>query len=187
VSLCAAVLAVIGATAAGTVPAAATTTTAMPSLSAARLTGQFTMSGRVTVAVHIRGERAGQKVHRTWTFAPTCPSGQCPEVGLGRMRAAGTDLLRLFRTGPARYSGHGVFYAPLTCGSTTYTRGESVPFTITVRITAAALSAGIPVATAIKATYTNRSRKNLTNCVAVPGHDAATYTGTVNAQSPAGT
>jgi hypothetical protein len=180
------VLAVIGATAVATVPAAATTTT-RPPLAAARLQGQFTMSGRVTVAVHIRGERVGQKVRRTWTFAPTCPTGQCVEVGLGRTRAAGTDLLRLFRTGPARYSGHGVFYVPLKCGSTTYAQGESVPFTITVRITAAALSAGIPVATAIKATYTNRSRTNLTNCVAVPGHDAATYAGTVIAQLLAGT
>lgn len=181
----AAVLAVIGATAAGTVPAGATTT-GMPPLAAARLQGQFTMSGRVTVAVNVRGERVGQKVQRTWTFAPACPTGWCTQIGLGRTRSAGTDLLWLFRTGPARYSGHGVFYAPLRCGNTTYARGESVPFTITVRITAAALSAGVPVATAIKATYTNRSRKNLTNCVAVPGHDAATYTGTVNAQSLAG-
>ncbi len=165
-----AVLAVLVAT-------AAAAGAAVPSpLATARLQGQFTVSGRVTVAVNIRGERARQTVVRTWTFAPTCPAGACPEVGLKRTRASGFDLLRLFQTRTGGYSGHGTFYVPLNCGGTTYPKGESVPFTITVHVTAVSATG---VATAIKATYMNRSRRNLTNCVAVPGHDAATYTGTL--------
>jgi hypothetical protein len=52
-----------------------------------------------------------------------------------------------------------------------------VPYTITVRVTAAAIAAGVDAATRVSAVYTNRSRTNLTPCVAVPGHDAATYHG----------
>ena len=72
--------------------------------------------------------------------------------------------------------GAGLF-APLRCAGRTYRHGERVPFTITVRITAAASVNGVIVATRLRATYVNRTRINLTPCVVAPGHDAATYRG----------
>ena len=56
----------------------------------------------------------------------------------------------------------------------------SIPFQIRVHVTATGPAAGGgTVATAITASYVNTSRLNLTPCVAVLGHDAATYTGTL--------
>jgi hypothetical protein len=131
----------------------------------------------VTVADNIRGEHVGQRVTRIWTFTPACASGACSTIKLARARAAGSDRLTLHRRGPGYYVGKGSFYAPLKCGSDTYPKGAAVPFTITVRVTAVTLFAGFVVATAVSATYTNPSRTNLTPCIAVLGHDAATYHG----------
>jgi hypothetical protein len=78
---------------------------------------------------------------------------------------------------PGYYVGTGSFYAPLRCGRHVWPRGASVPFTITVRVTAAALAGSEVLATQIAATYTNRARFNRTPCVAAPSHDAATYVG----------
>ena len=147
------------------------------SLAAARLDGQFTLSGRVTVAVNVRGERVGQLVTRTWTFSSSCPTGACPAVRLARARSAGIDQLTLRQRAPAYYTGTGQFYAPLTCAGRAYARGEVVPFTITVRITAATTVGALVQATEIKATYTNKARMNLTPCVAAQSRDAATYSG----------
>jgi hypothetical protein len=141
------------------------------------LQGAFRLSGRITVATRVPGERAGQPVLRTWTLIPACPAGPCPIIGLIRRRPTGTDRLRLRRLAPAQYVGTGSFLAPLRCGSRTYRRGAAVPYTIAVRITAAVLSGGVTLATGINATYTNRTRTNLTRCVSVLGHDAATYHG----------
>lgn len=153
-------------------------------LAAARLDGTFQLAGHVTVAVDIRGEHAGQRVKRSWTFTPRCPVGACNTIKLVRSRTNGKDTLVLHRQAPASYVGTGSFYAPLRCAGHIYRRGESVPFKVVVRITAAAANThGVVVATRIKASYTNRSRTNLTACVAVPGHDAATYSGSL-AQSP---
>ncbi len=135
------------------------------------------MSGRVTVAIHVGGERRGQRVSRRWTFAPFCAAGQCARITLTRSRAGGTDTLVLHRQSPGHYRGTGRFYAPLNCAGTLHPRGESVPFTITVRITRATRSSSGPVATSIAATYKNRSRTNLTPCVRLPSHDAAIYAG----------
>jgi hypothetical protein len=146
-------------------------------LGSARLVGEFALAGRVTVAHDVKGERVGQRIGRTWTFTPLCAAGACTTIQLVRRRASGVDTLTLNRIGSGDYSGTGIFYAPLRCAGRTYARGESVPFTITVRITAAALFGSLDVATRISATYTNRSRRNLTRCVHVPGHDAAVYHG----------
>jgi hypothetical protein len=148
-----------------------------PSPGSARLQGQFLLTGHVTVAKHVRGERAGQNVIRTWTFVPRCAAGACATTSLIRARSGGGDKLVLHRRKRGYYVGNGSFYAPLRCGQRTYNNGEAVPFTITVRVTAATVSAGVVFATGVSASYTNRSRRNLTPCVAVLGHDAATYRG----------
>jgi hypothetical protein len=144
---------------------------------AARLQGQFRMAGRVTRASNVHGVHVGDKVTRTWTFTPGCPTGACGTVVLVRNRGRGTDRVTLHRKRPGYYTGHSSFYAPLRCGGRVYKRGELVPFTITVRVRAAAVSGGIVVATRISGSYTNRSRTNRTPCVLLPGHDAATYRG----------
>jgi hypothetical protein len=159
-----------------------------PPLGSARLDGQFLLAGRVIKAVRIRGEYVGQRVLRTWRFTSICSTGQCARVSLVRQRASGTDRLTLARISPGYYEGNGKFFAPLRCGRRTYRRGESVPFTIQVRVRAAQLVNGAAVATRITATYTNRGRRNLTPCVAFPGHDKAFYHGhmvaATAAQSP---
>jgi hypothetical protein len=182
-----AILALAGSPALGASPALAamptpptpTPTPPAPTLTRARLQGQFLLAGRVTVANNVRGEHVGQKVTRTWTFVPGCPAGACATIGLLRRRVGGSDQLVLRRRDPGYYTGTGSFFAPLKCGSRTYPKGSAVPFTITVRVTAATLSGAAVVATRINASYTNRSRSNLTPCPAFLGHDAATYHGHV--------
>jgi hypothetical protein len=160
----------------GPLSIAAADTPAAPG--SARLLGPYDLAGHITVAKRVLGERAGQNFHRTWTFFPTCRTGSCATVGLVRARAGGSDRLTLHRRAPGSYSGTGRFVAPLRCARRTYARGQSVPFTVTVQVTAAvALSSGGVVATRVSATYTNSSRTNLTRCFAVLGHDAATYHG----------
>jgi hypothetical protein len=154
-----------------------------PDPATARLVGQFLLTGRVTVARGVRGEHVGQKVSRTWTFAPACTTGACRVIGLVRARSAGSDRLLLRRRSPGYYVGSGTFYAPLRCGRRVYQRGAAVPFTIAVRITGAVLAGSLNVASTINATYTNRSRRNLTPCVAVLGRDAASYHGHVVAST----
>lgn len=137
---------------------------------APQLQGTFQMTGTVTVAKNVRGEHVGEVVHRTWTFTPLCPDVPCATVRLVRQRGTGTatDALTLHAVGPSKYTGAGEFLAPLLCAGRIYRPGQSVPFTITVRVTAAGQ---------LIATYVNRSRLNLTPCVGVLGHDAARYTG----------
>ena len=139
----------------------------------ALLTGKFQMSGRVTAAYNVRGERVGQVVARTWTFTPQCATAPCAAVQLVRGRATGVDTLTLQQTRPGAYAGSGVFYAPLRCSGRVYPRGEEIPFRITVRVTAT----NGPTASAISATYVNRERTNLTPCLGVLGHDSARYVG----------
>ena len=171
----------------GAAAPAAAVTTPPPTPANARLQGQFNLTGLVTVAENVRGERPGQTVTRTWTFTPTCATGVCSTIALVRSRAAGSDRLVLGLRGPGYYVGTGRFFAPLRCGRRTWRRGSVVPFTISVEVTAAALAGSEIVATHIRATYTNRSRSNRTPCVAVLGHDAAVYTGLfVGAAPPSG-
>jgi hypothetical protein len=139
----------------------------------ALLKGAFRMSGRVTVASNVRGERVGQLVTRTWTFTPQCASAPCPTVQLVRGRGNGTDTLTLQQTRTGAYAGSGLFYAPLRCSGRIYPRGQEIPFRISVRITATDGTR----ASAISATYVNRERTNLTPCIGVLGHDSARYVG----------
>jgi hypothetical protein len=145
----------------------------------ARLEGQFTVSGQITVAVHIRGEHVGQTVMRSWTFTPLCPTRGCDQVQLRRNRGGGTDSVVLNLQSPDYYVGQGRFFAPVRCGGRRHARGESVPFTISVQITGARIVSGVAVATQVQASYVNPQRVNRTRCVAIPGHDAATYTGSL--------
>lgn len=145
----------------------------------ARLEGQFTMTGQITVAVRVRGEHVGQRVLRSWTFTPLCSSGGCEQVELVRQRQGGSDAVVLNLTAPDYYVANGRFFAPVRCGRRRHGRGESVPFTIAVQVTNARIASGQPVATQLQATYVNSARLNRTRCVAVPGHDAAAYTGSL--------
>jgi hypothetical protein len=155
-----------------------------PLADTARLQGQFHLTGHVTAALGVRGERVGQPVQRTWTFLPTCPVGPCRTLALVRQRATGTDRLLLGLVAADYYSGTARFYAPLRCHGRVHRRGALVPFTVTAQITNAVLGGdGIPVATEIHATYTNRSRINRTRCVAAPAHDAAAYDGSLAVNS----
>jgi hypothetical protein len=167
--LIAVLLSVAGATAAAAQP--------FPPPGSARLSGTFQLKGRVTQAMNILGEHRGDVVYRQWKFTPLCQAGQCQTVRLVRQRAGGSDTLLLHRTAPARYVGQGRFFAPLRCAGVVYPRGVSVPFTITVRVTAVTTVLDALVASQVHATYVNRRRQNLTACVAVPGHDAAVYDG----------
>ncbi len=139
----------------------------------ALLKGSFQMSGHVTVAANVRGERVGQVVTRTWTFTPQCATAPCAAVQLVRGRAGGTDALTLELTSTGSYAGSGVFYAPMRCSGRIYPRGQEIPFRITVRVTAT----NGTEASAISATYVNRERTNLTPCIGVLGHDSARYVG----------
>jgi hypothetical protein len=143
----------------------------------AHLGGSFVLAGTVTAADNVRGEHAGQSLHRTWTFTPGCATGACATVTLVRPRAGGTDTLTLTRRAPGYYVGSSSFYRPLRCGSRIYQRGERVPFRIAVRVTLAIMSNGQDIASRINASYRNQVRYNLTPCVAYLGHDAASYHG----------
>lgn len=152
---------------------------AQPIVPAHQLQGSFQMSGTVTVARSIPGEWVGQPVARTWTFTPLCSTGPCATVQLVRQRAAGTDTVVLHAVGPNKYSGAGRFYAPLRCSGRPYPTGEAVPFKIKVTVTATIPAGTGTAASAIRATYVNSSRLNLTPCIGILGHDAARYTGQI--------
>jgi hydroxyacyl-ACP dehydratase HTD2-like protein with hotdog domain len=96
---------------------------------------------------------------------------------LVRHRANAADTVTLQRRAPGEYAGMGLFYAPLRCKRRIFTKGELVPYTLDLHITAAQVFANVDTATAITATYTNRARVNLTPCVVAPSHDAARYDG----------
>ncbi|MDQ6810311.1 MAG: hypothetical protein M3Z95_00235 [Actinomycetota bacterium] len=143
----------------------------------ASVQGTFTMTGLVTVAHHVPGEQVGQQLTRTWTFAPLCPTAPCTAVQVVRTRINGSDTV-VFNLRPGGYyAGRGMFYLPLRCAGRRYPHGEQVLFKLTVRVTGKAVVNGTVIATGIVATYRNRTRKNLTPCVAVLGHDAASYSG----------
>jgi hypothetical protein len=146
--------------------------------SSARLDGTFAMSGHVTIALNVKGERSGEKIIRAWTFASACPAGQCATVTLTRSLGSGkTNTLTLRLKSPGHYMGRGSLFAPLACQGHKFARGERVPFVITVRITGAAEVNGVRYASDIRATYTNRRRINRTRCVLPPSRESATYNG----------
>jgi len=149
-----------------------------PEIAAARLQGNYAVSGVVTQAVGVAGEHRGQHVRRTWNFISPCPTGACPLLGLHRQRAAATDPLFLRQVGPGRYTGAGVFAAPLRCHGRLYRRGSDVPYAITVTVTAAAPQPdGSVLATGFLATYRNLARVGKTRCYSPPSFDSARYLG----------
>ncbi len=152
-------------------------------LASARLQGAFTMVGRVTDAVNAGGEHPGEIVRRTWTFTSPCPAGPCPTLTLVRTRNRAvpplTDQLVLSERSPGLYSGAATFLAPARCAGTRYAKGEAVPFTIDVRVTAAQVIGGQVIATGVRGFYRSPRRIGLTRCVSAPAHDAARYTGTL--------
>ena len=156
---------------------AASATAQSPSIETARLQGSFELAGRITAAFNVRGEHVGQMVTRIWTFTSSCPAGPCRTVGLLRARGRGHDSLLLHQLAPGYYVGKGRFYAPLRCGTHINRHGELVPFTIALHITSAIVQNGVVIAARINASYLNRRRINLTRCVVLKSHDAATYHG----------
>ena len=155
----------VGALATLAAPLSAAGASPDPLLAQARLGGVWDMLGRVTKAVGIPGEHRGEAVSRTWTFTPQCVTGQCPTVTLLRNRAGGTDSLLL----------------TVRCHRVSYAKGEVVPFTITVRITAAVATSAAVDATRVTATYRNQERIGLTRCVSPPSYDSASYRGAPSA------
>ena len=151
----------------------------------ARLQGIFAMTGVVTRADGIPGERRGQHVRRSWTFKSTCASGPCAEVTLVRKRTGGTtDTLVLHRTALGSYAGTGSFPVPLRCSGRTYPHGGVASVRIALRIVKVAVVQTTPFATAISATYSNPKRVNHTPCAGALGRDSARYKGPLSSVLP---
>jgi PKD repeat protein len=87
------------------------------------------------------------------------------------------DVVGLVRRGRALYTGRGKFWIALTCAGAVVKHGGLATETITVRVVGAATVGTTPVATRLKATYTNPVRTNMTRCPGGIGHDAARYRG----------
>jgi hypothetical protein len=147
------------------------------------------MQGRITVADDVRGEHAGQRVHRTWTFDPHCKHGACKHVVVKRRRSARgiLDTVTLNRQSPGVYSGWGHFWMALECNGRVVRHSGVAAERITVRITRAARAGRTRYATAISASYFNPYRHQYTRCPGIIGHDSATYTGHLEVKSIAAT
>jgi hypothetical protein len=153
--------------------------------SAARLQGTWKMSGKVTRADGVRGERKGQRVTRKWTFTSSCASGPCSKVTLRRERSNKQfDKLTLTRLGSAGYKGSGKFYVRLKCNGKTYNRGGIAYYKIGLSVTKSRTVQGKRFATAIRANYNNTRRVNKTPCGGSIGRDAGTYTGKLSSAVP---
>lgn len=144
-----------------------------------RLQGTFTMHGVLTAVENVYGEHQGQHVRRSWTFVPKCGTGGCRRVLLKRRRSGRhiLDLVMLRRQRSGLYRGRGRFWVPLRCAGQVDRHGGLATETITVRITGTQLVGTTRFATAIRATFANISRVNLTRCPGGIGHDAARYRG----------
>jgi PKD repeat protein len=154
--------------------------------SAARLQGTWKMSGKVTRADGVRGERKGQKLTRKWTFTSSCASGPCPKVTVRRERSSKqVDKLTLTRLGSAGYKGSGKFYVRLKCNGKTYNRGGIAYYKIGLTVTKSRTVQDKKFATAMRATYNNTRRVNKTPCPGSIGRDAGTYTGKLSSAVPA--
>jgi PKD repeat protein len=142
------------------------------------------MSGKVTRADGVRGERKGQKLTRRWTFTSSCASGACSSVALRRERSNKQfDKLTLKRSGSS-YSGSGKFYVRLKCNGRTYNRGGIAYYTIRVSATKTRTVQSTAFATRVSASYNNTKRVNTTPCGGSIGRDAGTYSGTHAAPAP---
>lgn len=153
----------------------------------ARVMGTFMMRARVTTAVNVLGEHAGQRLTRRWAIvARGCNGSVCETLELRRQR--GDDRhskITLHRTAPGRYRGRGVFYAALSCYGKVYRHGSRVPYRITLTVAATTEVGGVTFARRITARYDNPSRANGTRCPLGPSHDAARYKGRLTTPLPA--
>jgi hypothetical protein len=147
-----------------------------------RVVGAFAMTGQITTAVRVGGERPGQIVVRNWFFTgASCGPSACRRLLLRRQRSAGKySSLALKQVATGIYAGRSRFYAGLSCRGQVYPRGLEVPYGITVTVTRASVIQGISFATALVATYTNLVRRDLTICPIGPSHDAARYRGSAS-------
>jgi PKD repeat protein len=156
--------------------------------SGARLQGTWKMSGKVTRADGVRGERKGQKLTRKWTFTSSCASGPCSKVTLRRERSnKQVDKLTLSRLGAAGYKGSGKFYVRLKCNGKTYNRGGIAYYKIGLTVTSSRTVQEKKFATAMRATYNNTRRVNKTPCAGSIGRDAGSYTGKLTSALPSST
>jgi hypothetical protein len=146
--------------------------------SGTRLQGSFRMRGTITLAEHVYGEHRGQHVVRIWTFSPHCDTGGCRRITLTRRRARRKiNVLVLRRRGPGLYVGRGHFRVALNCAGHIDRGGGLALERIRVRIVHTLLVNGVRYATALRASYSNPSRRNLTACPGGIGRDAARYRG----------
>ena len=152
--------------------------------SAPRLQGTWTMKGKITRADNVRGERKGQKVKRSWSFAPNCSSGPCSQVVLRRERSSKqVDKITLRRSG-STYKGSGKFYVRLKCNGKTYRHGGVAYYSIKVRVTKSTTVQNQTFASAVSASYSNSKRVNKTPCTGSIGRDAGTYSGKYTVAAP---
>jgi PKD domain len=151
-----------------------------------RIQGTFTMTGTLTAAVDVFGERPGERVDRRWSFFPQCARGTCRRVQLKRRRSGRhiLDVVMLARQPSGLYLGQSTFWIPLQCAGQVESHGGLAAETIAVRVTRTQLIGTTRFATAISASYTNPSRTNLTHCPGGIGHDAASYTGRLRSPLP---
>jgi hypothetical protein len=152
----------------------------------ALLTGTFEMQGTLTKVVHVFGEHTGQRVRRLWTFVPQCQTADCPTVLLKRQRSGRhiMDTITLTRQSSGAYVGHGRFFFAVRCAGRTVKDGGVAAEKISAQITRTTTVGTITFATAIKATYRNPWRKNLTRCPGGLGRDAARYSGVLASGTP---
>jgi PKD repeat protein len=152
----------------------------------ARVHGTFSMRARVTTAVNVRGERAGQVLRRRWMITSSdCRRNICRRLHLNRQRSDHRhSRVTLLRTGAGRYRGTGAFEVALSCRGRVAPHGSRAVYVITIRITAATTIGGVRFARRIAATYDNRRRSDTTRCPLGPSHDAARYRGRVTSHLP---
>jgi len=145
----------------------------------AHLQGTFAMRARITFVDNVFGEHRGERLQRSWTFAPWCAAGVCRAVTLDRQRSGRhiLDVVVLKHRGAGLYVGQGRFWVPLRCAGQVVAHGGLATETITVRITHTELVGTTRFATGVKATYRNPRRVNLTTCPGGIGSDAAKYSG----------
>jgi hypothetical protein len=138
------------------------------------------MSGRITTAVNVRGEWPGQPIRRRWTFVGLgCTAQYCRTLRLRRERGGRRhSTVSLERQSDRSYRGSSVFYVALSCLGSVFPYGETVPYSVDVRITRTATIQGHVFARRLSATYENLDRADHTPCPLGPSHDAARYVGT---------
>jgi hypothetical protein len=144
------------------------------------------MRGVITEAVDVRGERRGERVLRNWAIHPAgCVRSLCGQLQVVRNRGRIRDsYVVLHRIGIGRYRGSGVFWVALKCLGHRYRLGSRAPYTITLQVTRQRRVGSVWYATAIRATYANRSRTDGTRCPLGPESDAARYVGRLASRLP---